>query len=253
MKVILSPAKKLNYEEEDLPNFSSEISFSTDSQKLIKKLKELSAGEIGSLMKLSPVLSDLNFDRYQKWKYPFDKNTVKPAAFAFNGEAYSGLDIRSFTKEELVFAQENLRLLSGLYGVLKPLDQVMPYRLEMGTRLKFSAEIKNLYQFWGDKLTKQFKAEMTEGELLLNVASQEYSKVLDLKSLGDRVITPVFKEQKGENFKVVMVYAKRARGLMASYAIKNKIETVEGVQSFNLEGYLFNEALSLPGAPVFTR
>lgn len=254
MKVILSPAKKLNYEpEEGLPKFSSEISYAKDSEKLIKKLRGLSSSDIGQLMKLSPALSDLNFGRYQNWTFPFNKKEVKQAAFAFNGEAYVGLDIRSFSDQELNYAQQNLRLLSGLYGILKPMDEVLPYRLEMGTRLKYSGEIKNLYQFWGDKLTKHLKSEMTEGELLLNVASNEYSKVLNLKSFGAQVITPVFKECKGDDFKVVMVYAKRARGLMAAYALRNKVQTVEEVQSFNLERYSFNPELSTEGSPVFTR
>ena len=254
MKVIISPAKKLNYEvEENLPKTSTEIAYSEEATKLIKKLRKFSAKKIGDLMKLSPALSDLNYERYQDWEFPFSEKITKQAAFAFNGEVYTGLDIRSFSESELLYAQDNLKILSGLYGMLKPLDEVMAYRLEMGTRLDYSSKIKNLYQFWGDKLTKQLNSEMRDDELLLNLASNEYNKVIDLKSFGDRVITPAFKEQKGDTFKVLMVYAKKARGLMTSYVLKNKIETLEEIKAFNLDGYSYNVELSKPLEPVFTR
>jgi len=255
MKIIISPAKKLNYEEENgLPTKASEIAFAKESTTLIKKLKKLKPSEVGDLMKISAGLADLNYQRYQDWSYPFDPTKSKQAAFAFDGEVYTGLDIRSFNDQELVYAQDNLRILSGLYGMLKPLDKVLPYRLEMGTKFQTSESAKNLYQFWGDQLTKSLTSEMEDDELLLNLASNEYNKVLDLKSFGDRVITPVFKEQKGDTYKVIMVYAKKARGLMTQYALKNQVSTLEDIMNFDVDGYQYNvELTAKENQPVFTR
>lgn len=254
MKVILSPAKKLNDQVESFDFVPTEIKYASKAQKLVSKLKRKSAKQIGELMHISPALSDLNHERFQKWHYPFDQKEVKPAAFAFDGEAYTGLDVRSFSAAELGYAQENLVILSGLYGMLRPLDNIMPYRLEMGTRLHYSDQIKNLYAYWGDQLAKDLQARMAKDEVLVNVASNEYSKVLNLKKLDRRVVTPVFKEQKGDDFKVLMVYAKKARGMMSQFVIKNQIDQVEDLKAFEMEGYRFNPELSQQEDElVFTR
>lgn len=253
MKILISPAKKLNYDEESYLIAPSEIQFPEESQKLINKLKKLKPKAISELMHLSQNLADLNFERYQKWGLPFTEKNAKPAAFAFDGEVYTGLDIRSFNNKELAFAQDNLMILSGLYGILRPLDNMMPYRLEMGTSFAYSATKKNLYQYWSKTLTKTLLGNINKEEVLVNLASKEYSKVIDLKSVENRIITPVFKERKDDNYKVVMVYAKKARGAMTRFLLKNNIQTVEEVKSFDIDGYSFNSNLSTESEFIFTR
>jgi cytoplasmic iron level regulating protein YaaA (DUF328/UPF0246 family) len=253
MKIIISPAKKLDFEIEDYPIESTEIEFAAQSEKLISKLKKLKPKQIAELMDLSPALADLNFERYQNWKYPFDDSQTKPAVFAFDGEVYTGLDIRSFTKEELSRCQEQLMILSGLYGVLRPMDRILPYRLEMGTSLEYSATKKNLYQFWGDGLTKKIVSQLDKDEVLVNLASVEYSKVLDFRKIKNQIVTPIFKEKKGNDYKVVMVFAKQARGLMSQFIIKNNIDSVDGIKTFDWANYQISESLSKNGELVFVR
>lgn len=253
MKILLSPAKKLNYDIENYLLNPTEIRFSKESQQLVNKLKKLKPSEISKLMKLSQNLADLNFERYQEWDFPFEQHKAKPAAFAFDGEAYTGLDIRSFNKNELEQAQEKLYILSGLYGILRPLDLIMPYRLEMGTSFSYTHDVKNLYQYWSSVLTNKLLDNLTEQEIVVNLASKEYSKAIDFGKVKNTVITPVFKENKAGNYKVVMVYAKKARGLMTSYLIKQNIETIDGIKAFDIEGYSFKQELSSDTEFVFTR
>lgn len=253
MKIIISPAKKLNFDKEEYLIPSTEIEFATEAEKLIKKLKKLKPKAIAELMSLSPALAQLNYERYQTWDMPFDTKKIKPAAFAFDGEVYSGLDIRNYSAEDLEYAQNHLMILSGLYGVIKPMDTILPYRLEMGTRLEYSKTIKTLYQYWDKTLSKRVTNTLQKEEILVNLASEEYSKVLKLKDFKHQVITPVFKERSAKGYKVVMVYAKQARGIMASYILKNRIKSIEDIKNFKEARYQFNPEMSSKDELVFVR
>ncbi|PQB04874.1 peroxide stress protein YaaA [Aureitalea marina] len=252
MKILLSPAKSMDFDSELPTDRSSEVDFSDQSIRLNKLLKKKSARSLGKLMNISPNLADLNFERNQAWSFPFEENVSRQAIYAFNGEAYRGMDSHTFTDSELNYAQDSLRILSGLYGMLKPMDRIMPYRLEMGTKIKVGVK-KNLYEFWKPKLTKALNGELREDEIVVNVASNEYSKALDLKSLKGQVITCHFKELRGDEYKVIMTFAKFARGLMARYLIQSKAETLDDIKSFNLDGYGYAESLSTDTELVFTR
>ena len=248
MKILLSPAKKLDFSKSANKEIGSELIFPNKTNKLIQKMKSLSVDEIRTLMRLSPQLSDLNYGRYQSMGK--NENEVSFAANAFNGEVYSGLDFRSFSVNDLASAQDKLRILSGLYGVLKPNTIIEPYRLEMGTKLDVEGS-GNLYGFWGDDILNFLENEETEN--IVNLASNEYSKAAKLKQYRGTVITPHFKEFKNGDFKVVMVYAKKARGMMAKWIIKNDISSSEDIKNFTEDGYVFNEGLSFGNDWVFTR
>lgn len=252
MKILLSPAKSMDFES-DLPTErSTDMRFSDQSVRLNKLLKKKSARSLGKLMSISPNLATLNYERNQNWSFPFEQQGSRQAVYAFNGEAYRGLDAYSLKENDLDYAQNSLRILSGLYGILKPMDRIMPYRLEMGTKIKVGVK-KNLYEFWKPQLTKAFKEELLQGEIVVNVASNEYSKAIDLKSLDNPVITCHFKELRGSEYKVIMTFAKYARGLMARYLIDAHAESVEDIKGFNLDGYGFSETLSTENELVFTR
>ena len=203
-------------------------------------------------MKISPALADLNYERNQKWHQPFSLENSKQAIYAFTGEVFKGIDVNSLAEEKIPLLQSRLRILSGLYGLLKPLDLIQPYRLEMGTKLNVG-EVNNLYKFWDSSLADSLNEEMSEGDLLINLASTEYFKAVPKKVLKNPMITPVFKEFKSGDYKIVMTYAKRARGLMVRYIIENNINTLEELKGFNTEGYLYTESLSSDSELVFTR
>ena len=224
------------------------ISSLTNNKELIKVLKTKNEKQIGEMMKLSEALSSLNYERFQN--FGSDKNPHKEAAFVFNGEVYAGLNAEGFTEKELTFATNSLRILSGLYGILKPGDIIQPYRLEMGTKLKFKNN-KNLYDFWGDEIANFLNKE--EQELIINLASNEYNKVAKLKTLDANIITPNFKEFKNGSYKTIMVYAKKARGMMARWIIQNEVNKIEILKSFNQDKYCFNEELSDGNDWIFTR
>lgn len=254
MKILLSPAKSLDFSR----NFETpEISVATfieEANYLAKKMGELSAKKIAELMHLSPQLADLNYERYQNWVSPTEKSEVAiPASFAFTGEVYKGLEVETLTQTELQKAQNDLRILSGLYGLLKPLDLMYPYRLEMGTRWDITPKTKNLYQYWGDKIAKSLNTETKENEVIINLASNEYFKAVDKKTIKPRIITPTFKELKGDQYKVVMMYAKHARGAMARDIIKNNYQNAEDLKGYNIDGYSYNESLSTENDWVFVR
>ena len=255
MKIVLSPAKNLDYDTDTSQFDSSECAFLNDSQKLIKKLQKLKPAVISELMKISPALGELNHERYQNWALPFDKSLNKQAAFAFNGEAYNGLSASTMTNKQLEIAQKKLRILSGLYGLLKPLDLILPYRLEMGTRFATSPKVTNLYKFWGDKLTDFLNQEMKEsGETtLINLASNEYFKALNTKKLDAEIYTPIFKDNSNGQYKTIMVYAKKARGMMTRFIIENDLNNPEDIKAFDSSGYAFNPQLSKEKEWVFTR
>jgi len=252
MRIIISPAKKLNEEQSDL-NFDHSIpQFLSQSQSLIDVLQEKDSYEVASLMKLSMNLADLNVSRFQQWHTPFTTRNAKQALLSFAGDVYQGLDAYSLTQEDMLFAQEHLRILSGLYGLLRPLDLIQPYRLEMGTRLT-TPKGGNLYEFWGDALTEQLNTELEESDVLINLASVEYFKSIQAKNIHCPIITPEFKENKNGTYKVIGIFAKKARGLMTRYIIQNRITNVESIKGFNVGGYIWNPSLSDDKNWVFTR
>ena len=254
MIFVLSPAKNLDYESPVQTDVLTKPFFEEETKALIKKLQKLKPAAISDLMNLSPKLADLNYERYQNFKFESPEN-VRQAAVAFNGDAYLGLNANSLTKEEVEYAQDHLRILSGLYGLLKPMDAIQPYRLEMGTKLEVNTSKKNLYEFWDTKITSAINKALdaTDSECLVNLASNEYFKAIKIAKLKKPVITINFKEKKGDTFKVIMVYAKKARGMMARYLIKNKVTDLEQIKLFDVEGYMFNETLSEEENWVFTR
>ena len=251
MLVVLSPAKKLN-ENHPVKENATVPQFVDEAEKLINNLKKYSPKKLSKLMGLSDNLSELNVERYQEWQKEHNEKNAKTAGLLFDGEVYSGLAADKFTKAQLSYAQNNLRILSGLYGLLKPLDLVHPYRLEMGTKLKIGRK-NNLYEFWGDKIAETLNDEMTDDELFINLASSEYFKAVNQKVLKVPMITPVFKDFKNGQYKTIMTFAKKARGLMVRYIIDNSIKDLDGIKTFNTEGYAFDTNMSTETELVFTR
>lgn len=249
MLVLLSPSKSMDFATATKGEYTTP-DFIENSCELIKTLRGLSKEEISSLMSLSHKLTELNYLRYKEFATPFTKDNAKQAAYAFKGDVYDGLEFEKLDKPSVKFAQKHLRVLSGLYGFLRPLDLIQPYRLEMGTKLQ-NNKGKNLYEFWGNKITE--KINECENELIVNLASNEYFKSVKPKLLKAKVISPAFKDYKNGQYKMIMVYAKKARGLMAHYIIENKITNADDLLKFNYEGYAYNKALSKDTEPVFTR
>lgn len=252
MKIVISPAKSLNFETEASTNEFSQPIFLKEAERLSKLLKKKSARSLSKLMSISPALGQLNYERNQEWATPFALDNAKQSVFAFTGEVYRGLDVTSMEAEDISFLQDKLRILSGQYGVLKPLDLMQAYRLEMSTRLKVGVK-PNLYKFWGSKITDALNEELEEGELFVNLASNEYFKVLQPKSLKVPVITPIFKEFKNGEYKVVMTFAKLARGLMVRYIVDHRIDSVDGLKGFHVNGYAYDDNLSTENELIFTR
>lgn len=260
MLFLLSPAKSLDYDTPLPPDLPHTLpAFIPQSQALLEVLREKSPQDIASLMSLSDKLAALNVARYAAWSPEFTADNARQALLAFNGDVYEGLDAHSLSRDELAWAQEHVAILSGLYGVLKPLDWMQPYRLEMGTRLATPAG-SNLYQFWGDQIAHHLNQRLAtasaaqhETPVVVNLASQEYFKAVDLKALKARVIECVFEDYKGGTYKIISFHAKRARGLMARYAITQRIDRPEGLADFDLEGYAYAPAVSTPQRLVFRR
>jgi hypothetical protein len=253
MKIVLSPAKSLDFDNIPETKVASQPIFLNESQLLINKLKKYSPKKIGDLMSISPKLSDLNYSRFQDWTLPFTNDNAKTAMYVFTGDAYRGMNPREFSQEDVVNAQGYLRILSGLYGVLKPQDIIQPYRLEMGTKIDYTKKVSNLYKFWADKVTDALNAEMEKEEVLINLASNEYFKVINPKKLNHRIVTCSFKDGKNGEYKMISVYAKFARGLMTRFIIQNKITEVEHLKAFDLERYCYNEEMSTADNFVFVR
>lgn len=254
MLIVISPAKTLDYETPATTKKSTQPAMLEHSQALIDELRELAPQDISSLMSISDKLGVLNYDRYQQWQQPFTKDNAKQAVLAFKGDVYTGLDAESLSADELSFAQKHLRILSGLYGVLRPLDLMQPYRLEMGTKFANSRG-KDLYQFWGDDITALLNKQLKtlKSQTLVNLASNEYFKSVKAAELNADVITPVFKDKKNGQYKIISFYAKKARGLMSAYAIQKGITEAGKLKRFNWEGYGYNKALSKGNEWVFTR
>lgn len=254
MLMVISPAKTLDFETAPITKMSTMPDFLSDSEVLIEQLRELSPADISNLMKISDKLGELNFERYLNWHTPFDKNNAKQAVLAFKGDVYTGLDAENFNGNDFKFAQKHLRILSGLYGVLRPLDLIQPYRLEMGTKFANSSG-GNLYEFWEDKLTQSVNAQLKKNKstVLVNLASNEYFKAIQSSSINADIITPTFKDLKNGKYKIISFYAKKARGLMAAFAIKNQITQAEELKQFDVEGYRYNAAMSSAREWVFIR
>ena len=254
MIIVLSPAKTLDYQFEPKGN-NSVPSFLGKSSELVNQLKQKEPKDIASLMGLSDKLATLNYDRYQSWTASKKvSNDSKPAMLVFKGDVYQGLQAEDLTKKELDFAQKHIRILSGLYGILRPLDLMKPYRLEMGTKLETS-EGKNLYEFWGNKIQKNVLGELKilKSDLLINLASKEYFTVLGKIPEDVNVVSPVFKDYKNGKYKIISFYAKKARGLMSRWIIQNNITDFEDLKNFNVDGYKYSKAESTVTTPVFLR
>lgn len=254
MLVVISPAKSLDFKTPPVINDYTLPEFLNESEKLIGRLKTLTPKKISALMGISDDLGELNFKRYHEWNLPFTPENAKQAILAFNGDVYQGMNASALSEEKLKLAQSKLRILSGLYGVLKPLDLIQPYRLEMGTKLKYYKS-KDLYAFWNPVITKKINEAVAQSgsNVLVNLASVEYFKSIDRKKLKAEIVTPDFKEFKNGNYTMISIFAKRARGLMTHYIIENDISDPADLVAFDYEGYAFNSRLSKPGNPVFTR
>ncbi|MBU3606502.1 peroxide stress protein YaaA [Polynucleobacter sp. MWH-Creno-3A4] len=254
MLIVLSPAKSLDYKTPVKLKTSTLPEFVSESAKLIADLKKLSPQEIADLMGLSDQLAALNVGRYRDWSKKFTEENSKPAIYAFDGDVYDGFDVKTLDAKAIHFAQDHVRILSGLYGALRPLDLMQPYRLEMGTAFQ-NARGKDLYAFWGNRVTNSLKQilEKQKKPVLLNLASEEYFKVLQAKELDCPVISPVFQDGKDGKYKIISFYAKRARGLMARYVVENRITDPADLKGFNLDGYKYFTAESKLDKPIFRR
>ena len=254
MLALISPAKTLDYTTALPTDTHTQPRLLEQSQQLIDVCRKLSATEIASLMTVSEKIANLNVERFRDWNAEFDFSNARQALFAFKGDVYTGLDAYHLKDQDIDFAQQHLRMLSGLYGLLRPLDLMMPYRLEMGTKLKNSRG-NNLYEFWGSIITDQINQDLAEidAKLLVNLASDEYYKSLNEKKIQAEIIKPVFLDQKNGKYKVISFYAKKARGLMARYLIENKLSQVEQLKAFDSEGYYFDAESSSDKELVFKR
>ncbi len=254
MLFLLSPAKSLDYESALPAVTATQPQFVAQSSELIATLKKKTPKQIAELMDLSETLSKLNVDRYKAWTPLFTSNNARPAVLAFNGDVYEGLDAKTLKPKDLQWAQDHVAILSGLYGVLRPLDLMQPYRLEMGTSLKHGKK-NNLYHFWGTQIADYLNEQLVgqTDPVIVNLASQEYFKSVDRKTLQARVIECVFQDHKNGQYKIISFFAKRARGLMARFAVQHQIKTPAALQAFNLEGYAFAPDVSKPDALVFRR
>jgi len=254
MLIVISPAKKLDYSSPVAAKNHSQPELLDHSAELLQGLKKLSPQDVCALMGLSDNLGALNYERFQAWDRPFTEDNAKPAVLAFKGDVYKGLDADSMTEKQLEWAQGHLRILSGLYGLLRPMDLMQPYRLEMGTKFA-NQRGKDLYQFWGNIITDEINSLLSNAKspVLLNLASNEYFKSVQQKNIAGRIVTPVFMDKKGDKYKIISFYAKKARGLMSAFIIKNKITAVDGIKKFNVDGYSFNSAMTDGDSWVFTR
>ncbi|MGP9834091.1 peroxide stress protein YaaA [Marinobacter sp. NSM] len=253
MLMIISPAKTLDYDSPLATETYTQPDFLDDACELIDQLKALEPHQVSNLMSISDKLGQLNAERFRTWHTPFTPDNARQAILAFKGDVYTGLDAESFSEQDFAFAQKHLRMLSGLYGLLKPLDLMQPYRLEMGTKFE-NQRGKDLYAFWGSKITEALNELLAkDDQVLVNLASNEYFKSVQKKQLDGRLITPQFKDWKNGQYKMISFYAKKARGLMCRYAIQNQITQADDLKGFNLEGYYFSEDQSDNNNWVFLR
>jgi len=251
---LISPAKTLDFDTAPAIEEHSQPQFLDHSSELIEQLRELSPTDVSQLMAISEKLGELNARRFQDWQLPFNPRNAKQAVLAFKGDVYTGMQAELFSQQDFGFAQQHLRILSGLYGLLRPLDLIQPYRLEMGTGFA-NRRGKNLYHFWGDLITGQLNRELQarRGKVLVNLASNEYWSSVNPRKLDAEVITPVFKDRKNGTYKIISFFAKKARGMMSAYIIQNQMQDVDALKGFDTAGYRFNAELSNAGEWVFTR
>lgn len=249
MIILLSPSKSMDMEPAKAADFSTS-KFLDQSKELATAARKLSRKELMKFMEISEKLAELNHQRFKNWKPPLSTDDGKQAVFAFTGDVYDGLKAASLKRPDILYAQEHLRILSGLYGLLRPLDLILPYRLEMGRPLKTSGA-KNLYEFWRETITGTLNSE--NGDLVVNLASQEYFKAIDTGKLQKEIVSPVFKDEKNGKLKIISFYAKKARGMMARHLIENRIIDLDGILEFAQDGYAYKPELSTSREPVFAR
>ena len=254
MLMVVSPAKALDEKTPVQTELHTECAFLDQAAELIDELKQIGPVEVGQLMHISEKLSELNYERFQAWQRPFPSEQAKQAAWLFKGDVYQGLDAYSLSEKGIDYIQNHLRILSGLYGLLKPCDDMLPYRLEMGTKFA-NQKGKDLYAFWGSQITDLLNAQLAEqdSQTLVNLASNEYFKAVKKKDLNGRIVTPIFKDWKGGKYKIISFYAKKARGLMARYAADHQVENAEDLKFFDVDGYKFDPEQSSETDWVFTR
>lgn len=253
MKIVISPAKSLDFESSVPTTQYSMPAFLKESERINKILAKKSPRALMKLMEISTQLAEVNWERNQQFKLPFSPDNARPAIYAFNGDVYQGLDAYSLSEDKVLELQQSLRILSGLYGILKPLDLIQPYRLEMGTSLKIGSN-KNLYEFWRSTLTNALNEELEEGEMLVNLASNEYFTALDTKKIKNPIITPIFKDWKNDKLKVLSFFAKKARGSMVRYLADSGARTLDDIRGFTGDDYQFSKEHTLKEhQPVFFR
>lgn len=254
MIIVVSPAKSLDFDKPAKTRKFSDSEFLSDSKKLMKGLKKYQPEQLSELMHMSEALGELNYARNANWKAPFTLENAKQAIFAFQGDVYQGMQAHEYSAAELNFAQKHLRILSGLYGLLKPLDLIQPYRLEMGSRFE-NERGKNLYEFWGSRLTDHINKELApqKSKLLINLASNEYFSAIQPKQLEAELVTPIFKDFSNGKYKVISFFAKKARGSMVTYIVNNRLSSAKDLLGFDVDGYQYSAEDSTPAKPVFLR
>ncbi len=254
MLLVLSPAKSLDFDKPVPTGKFTQPDYLDDSAQLIQTLRQKSPEELSALMHISAKLGELNFERNLNWQTPFDTSNARQAIYAFTGDVYLGLDAHALTQKDMAYAQNHVRILSGLYGLLRPLDLMQPYRLEMGTSLQHG-DNRNLYEFWGTRLSEGLNTAMNghKNRVLLNLASNEYFRSVDKKVLNADIVSPVFRDYKNGQYKIISFFAKKARGMMAAHVIRNRIDSLAGIREFDMAGYRFSEKDSTIQAPVFLR
>tara|TARA_A100001011_G_scaffold249466_1_gene257780 strand:+ start:802 stop:1566 length:765 start_codon:yes stop_codon:yes gene_type:complete len=253
MKTLISPSKTLNFDSNINCDLNTNCRLIDHTNELHKILLDFSKNDLKDLMNVSDKIAELNYNRFKNWEDPSNSNSSKQAIYAFKGDVYSGLDADSISEDKYEFLQKNLRILSGFYGLIRPFDKILPYRLEMGTKLE-NSKGKNLYKFWGDKITDLLNQDLEEkNNYVINLASDEYFKSIVTKKLNSKIVTPQFKEFKNGSYKTIAIYAKKARGLMSRFIIDNEIENPNDLKNFNNEGYSFDSSLSDNFNYIFTR
>ena len=252
MIFLISPAKTLDFESSSFTSHHTSAAFLTESKQLINVMRDFNWQDLHKLMGVSEKIAKLNVERFQDWETPFTEKNAKQAVFAFKGDVYTGLAVETMTQDQLEYITSHLRILSGLYGLLKPLDLMQAYRLEMGTKIKTDS-FTSLYDFWGDKLTLSLNADLSKNDVLVNLASNEYYKAVHAKKINTRIITPIFKDFKGDKYKIISFYAKKARGLMVRYAADHQVSDVDSLKNFDYSGYYYSEEQSTDTNWVFLR
>ena len=252
MKVLLSPAKSLDFKSQLPTEKNSALCFEKEAEYLNSILKRKSPKDLSNLMGISTKIADLNYERNHEWSLPFTKKNSRQAVYAFSGDVYRGLDAYSIDTNKIDFMDSTVRIISGLYGIVKPLDLIQPYRLEMGTKISFGNN-KNLYEYWREKITNQLNSELSKNEPILNLASNEYFKAIDTKVIKSDVYTANFKQLKDGNYKTIAIFSKKARGMMTRYIIDNNITDINSLKSFNIDGYVYHKDLSSEKELIFSR